>query len=139
MAPHGGGLISVETERRREQTCGSFWKSCAFQVCTFVCYIFLFWMFWFITRQQKIRNFFFRFLRWPYLCCGWLARSEPWSRLGRPGSTPPSGSESFLVPVSDCRCGCGQRRATSWGLVCLWRTAAGAGRAKEPRPEHLAP
>lgn len=75
----------------------------------------------------------------PYLRCVWLARSEPWSRPERPGSIPPSGNESSLARASGCRCGCSLWRAKSTGLVCLWWPAAGAGTAKEPRLEHLAP
>ena len=74
-----------------------------------------------------------------YLCCVWLEHLEPCSRLERPGSTPPSGSESSLALVSGCRCGFGLRWAKLTGPVSLWCPAAGAGRVKEPRTEYLAP
>lgn len=136
---HDDGVISGVAEWSREQTCARVsQKDALFQRAAFP------WLRSPTTTFPGKRTYILPvnelgFYHWPYLRCGWLARSEPWSRLGRPGSIPPSGSESSLALVSGCRCGCGQRRAKSSDRVCLWWPAAGAGRAKEPRQEHLAP
>lgn len=74
-----------------------------------------------------------------YLCSVWLVYPEPYNKPEQPGSTPPSGNESFLALVSGCQCGCGLLWAKLTGLVSLWCPAAGAGRVKEPRLEHRAP
>lgn len=126
VALHGDGVISVVAEWGSGQTCGRASKDVLFK-CALLSVIFLFWLFWLRSPTTTLpgnRTYILsvnevRFQRGPYLRCGWSARSEPWSRLERPGSIPPSGSESFLALVSGCRRGCGQRRTKSWGLVCL--------------------